>query len=111
MKIIVYFFALTLYFLLAATYDANATTIVIIVTPKSVILGADSRGSFFDYVSRKETKRDVVKIYKSGKYYFAIAGLTNDPETSFDASQIINSYLKSTADISTVIDSIKIKLS
>lgn len=111
MKNIFLFFVSTIWLVVFANIKVNATTIVIIVTPQSVILGADSRGSFYDYVTLKEEKKSVTKIYKTDEYYFAIAGLTNNPNTSFDVSKIINQYLKSQKDILVAIDSIKSNLS
>lgn len=110
MKKIFYFFVSTISLILFAKFKVNATTIVIIVTPQSVILGADSRGSFYDYVTLKEEKKSVTKIYKADQYYFAIAGLTNNPNTTFDVSQIINRHLKTQNDILIAIDSIKSNL-
>jgi len=103
--------SLVLCFVLLVIKITRATTIVIIVTPQSVTLGADSRGSFYDYVSLKEVKKNVTKIYKTGEYYFAIAGLANDPNTSVNPSQIISKHLKSQKSLILAIDSIKSELS
>ena len=89
---------------------ALATSIVIIVTPKSVVLAADSKASFFDYETKKEEKKSVPKIYQSQEYFFAISGLTKNPKNGFDPAALINSILSQEANFALAIQIIKNKL-
>lgn len=102
---------LTISLLVLVTFKGQSTTIVIIVTSNSVVLGTDSRGTFYDYLTKKEEKKSVTKIYKSSQYHFAVAGLTYNPNTKFNAPKIIDYYLKSQNDIMVAIDSLKLNLS
>jgi hypothetical protein len=85
---------------LLAFNSGLATTIVVIVAPDAIVIGADSKGSFIDQFSMKESKRQVCKIYQCGNYYYVVAGFTNNPVTKLDIGDIIGTYLKNENPIS-----------
>jgi Proteasome subunit len=70
--------------------QAGATTIVIIRTPQEVVIAADSaatiRGDGLPL-----TTQTVCKIYQidSGRMFFAVSGLVNDPRTGFSIPKIV----------------------
>lgn len=73
-----------------------ATTIVAIRTADSVVLAADSLGTFS---GRGETRRNVCKIHRVGNRFFAIAGLSEDPGRGFSAVAIVDRALQGVDDV------------
>lgn len=72
---------------------ASATCIVAIRTPQSAVLASDSRGTFVDS-GNKETFRNVCKIDIDRDMATAVAGLTVNPDTGFDALEILVGRLR-----------------
>jgi len=72
---------------LLASVPVLATTIVAIRTPDSVVLAADSRGTF---AGGRETTRNVCKIGRVGDRFFAVGGLSEDPGRGFSAVTIVS---------------------
>src|ERR1051326_5556982 len=64
-------------FLLCLMVSTQATSIVVLRTPTEVVLGADSRGTFFD--GKTVEYKTVCKIYERGGVFFAVAGMAHDP--------------------------------
>ena len=77
--------------ILVASAPVFATTIVAIRTPDSVVLAADSRGTF---AGGGETTRNVCKIRRVGDRFFAVAGLSEDPGRGFSAVNIVRRALQ-----------------
>jgi proteasome subunit B (beta)-like protein len=72
---------------LVASVPVLATTMVAIRTPDTVVLAADSRGTF---AGGRETTRNVCKIYRVSDRFFAVAGLSEDPGRGFSAVTIVS---------------------
>jgi ATP-dependent protease HslVU (ClpYQ) peptidase subunit len=77
--------------ILVASAPVFATTIVAIRTPDSVVLAADSRGTF---AGGGETIRNVCKIHRVGDRFFAVAGLSEDPGRGFSVVNIVRRALQ-----------------
>ncbi|WP_153797902.1 hypothetical protein [Foetidibacter luteolus] len=92
------------------TTAVHASSIVVIVTPTSVILGADSRGTFIDLRTLKPEKRKVSKIHQAGNFYFALCGLTQNSMTNFDAARVISNYLQRQATLHAAVEAMSADL-
>lgn len=85
------FILYTLLFLLAQ--PLFATSIVVLITPDYILLGADSKRMIIDYNANTTINQSVCKIQKAGKYCYALAGLVASRNTSFSADSIVAKYL------------------
>jgi hypothetical protein len=68
--------------------SALGTTIVEIRTPDEVVIAADSLGTF-ESNSSSATQKPVCKIRRAGNFYFAVAGIVNDPDHDFDIQKLV----------------------
>lgn len=68
---------------------AGGTTIVVIRTPDEVVIAADSAGTIRgDGLSA--TTESVCKVYElDSRFYFAVSGLVNDPQSGFNIPEIV----------------------
>ncbi len=94
-------------YLLTANQTANATVLMILVSPQFVIMGADSRVNYIDLSTHQETSGDAVKIFKSGEYFFGLAGMVGNPGTNFNPSHVIHKHLKTSSNFNDAIIKIK----
>jgi hypothetical protein len=86
---------------------ATATSIVIVVTPKYILIGADSKRIFLDNDGNVNSEKTVCKIRSAGTYCFAMAGFTTASGTSFAADSIVSRHLKMTSNYKAAISNIK----
>jgi hypothetical protein len=68
-----------------------ATTIVVIRTPSGVVFAADSKPTY----RGRQGAETVCKIYKSGRLYFAIAGIEHDTSREFFPAELIANVFSS----------------
>ena len=66
------------------------TSIVVIRTPDQVTLAADSKATYRGTAGPVS----VCKIWKSSKYYFAVAGLVHDTRRKYDTEEIVGAALE-----------------
>jgi hypothetical protein len=97
-------------FLLIPASTINATTIVVILGPNYVSLGADSKGVTVNKKTMQVTSGSVCKIYQTGKYYFAYAGMGADPDNNYIPENIISEYLGKANSRIVAIDSLMVAL-
>lgn len=96
--------------LLLAAQPVFATSIVVLITPDYILLGADSRRTILNAHSEVVEKQSVCKIKKAGTYCFALAGLVASKPTSFSADSIVSSNLKYAVDYEAAIKNITLAI-
>jgi hypothetical protein len=99
------FFIYALLLLLAQ--PLYATSIIVLITPGYIVMGADSKRMIIDAESNVTQNQSVCKIRKANNYCYAIAGLVASRSTSFSADSIVHQQLKITADYDKAIKGIK----
>ena len=85
------FFFYALFLLLAPI--SRATSIVILVTPDYILMGADSKRMIIDNNSNRTVNQSVCKIRNVGPYCYALAGFVASRSTFFSADSIVQHYL------------------
>lgn len=98
------FFLYALFVLLAQ--PIYATSIVILITPDYILMGADSKRMIIDNLSHKTTNESVCKIRNVGPYCYALAGFVASRSTLFSADSIVRKQLNKAADYNSAIASI-----
>lgn len=83
-----------------------ATSIVVLITPHYIVLGADSRRMILDSNSRVAIQKSVCKIHRTGNYCYALAGMVASGK-SFSAEAIVEKSLKKAASYEKAIARIK----
>ncbi len=100
-RILVY----TLFFLLAQ--PLYATSIIVLITPGYIVMGADSKRMIIDAESNVTTNQTVCKIRRANNYCYALAGLVASPATAYSADSIVQHQLKTAATHTQAIAGIK----
>jgi len=85
------FFA-AFFFLLSHTL--LATSIVVLITPGYIVIGADSKRMIIDAENNIVVNQTVCKIRTVNKYCFAAAGFVASASTSFSADSIVQYHLQ-----------------
>lgn len=98
------FLLYTLFLFLA--HASYATSIVILVTPDYILMGADSKRMIIDDNSSKTINQSVCKIRNVGPYCYALAGFVASQSTFFSADSIVQRYLNKDMEYQTAIASI-----
>ena len=78
---------LSLPFVLLASVVVSATTLVCLRQKDVFVMGADSKATYRG--KGINGPRTVCKVYRAGRVYFAISGLTNDRNTNFFPEKIV----------------------
>lgn len=99
------FFLYIIMFLLVQ--PALATSIVILITPHYILMGADSKRMIIDDASNKTINESVCKIRNVGTYCYALAGFVASRSTFFSADSIVYNQLKSTKNFTASVIAIK----
>lgn len=110
MKHIIFSFLVFVFTLISSGNVARATTIMIIVTPKNVTMGVDSRVNFIDTETHEETSDVTTKIFQSGQYFFSLSGMIENTKNKYYAPYIIHEQLKHSASFNQAIENIKKEL-
>ncbi len=72
----------------------HSTTIVIYITPRFVIMGADSKVVFTNMATGRESEGQVSKIYQRDQVYFALAGIAYNAAKKLDIAKVTDRCLK-----------------
>lgn len=95
------------FLLLLLALPAAATSIVIIVTPGYILVGADSKRIFLDARSNVTANESVCKIRSINKYCFVMAGYVASPTTLFSADSIVAHQLQTAGSYEKAVAGIK----
>ncbi|HZF65317.1 MAG TPA: hypothetical protein VEZ55_12555 [Chitinophagaceae bacterium] len=98
----------TLFLLLWVPY-AYATSIVILITPHYILMGADSKRMIIDQENNTAIE-SVCKIRNVGTYCYAFAGFVASRATLFSADEIVSFELSRSNDYSKAVQSITKKI-
>lgn len=79
--------------LLLLAQPIYATSIVILITPDYILMGADSKRMIIDNQANKTTNQSVCKIRNVGPYCYALAGFVASRSTLFSADSIVRQEL------------------
>jgi hypothetical protein len=75
------------FLVLLASVVVSATTLVCLRQKDAFVIGADSKATYRG--KGVNGSRTVCKVYRAGRVYFAISGLTNDRNTKFFPEKIV----------------------
>lgn len=93
--------------LFLAAQPLLATSIVVLITPGYIVIGADSKRMIIDAEKNLVVNQTVCKIRSVANYCFAAAGFVASASTSFSADSVVQHHLKSNANVEKALRFIK----
>ena len=84
-----------------------ATSIVVLITPGYIVIGADSKRMIIDAEKNLVVNQTVCKIRSVANYCFAAAGFVASASTSFSADSVIQYHLKHQSNVEKALRFIK----
>lgn len=85
---------ITCILLFCITQPLLATSIVVLITPAYIVIGADSKRMIIDAENNMVVNQTVCKIRSVNQYCYAAAGFVASVSTSFSADSIVQYHLK-----------------